>query len=128
VNGYSFMQDRTLDDYYRKIDAGNKPIAMAMKQPQHDDLFCEIAGQMELGHCHLSALGERYGFELEEICRPILEQWESVGLVERKNGSVNLTLAGQFWEVNLCQNLIDCCAQVIEMHSGEAARSMVAGD
>jgi oxygen-independent coproporphyrinogen-3 oxidase len=128
VYGYSFMQDRTLDDYYRKIDDGNKPIAMAMEQPQHDDIFCEIARQMELGHCRLSALGERYGFELEDICRPILQQWESVGLIERKNGSVNLTLAGQFWEVNLCQNLIDCCAQVIEMHSGEAARSMVTGD
>jgi len=113
ANGYSFMQDRKLDDYYRKIDAGNKPVAMGMKQPQHNDLFSEIAEQMELGHCHLRALGERYGFELEEICRPILEQWENVGLIERENGSVNLTLPGQFWEVNLSQNLIDYFAEVI---------------
>ncbi|MCL0091447.1 heme anaerobic degradation radical SAM methyltransferase ChuW/HutW [Dehalococcoidales bacterium] len=124
MNGYFFMQDRKLDDYYRKIDAGNKPIAMCMKQAEHNDLFREIVGQMELGHCHLRALGERYGFELEEIYLPILEQWENVGLIQRENGSINLTLAGQFWEVNLSQNLIDYFTEVIEGPS--AGHGMVA--
>ncbi|MBT9162476.1 MAG: Oxygen-independent coproporphyrinogen-III oxidase-like protein [Dehalococcoidia bacterium] len=113
MNGYTFMQDRKLDDYYRKIDAGNKPIAMCMKQPEHNELFREIAGQMELGRCHLRSMGECYSFELEEIYRPMLEQWENVGLIQRENGSINLTLAGQFWEVNLCQNLIDYFTEVI---------------
>ncbi len=113
VNDYSFFQDRELDAYYRKIDAGNKPLAMCIKQPQHDDLFMEMARQMEFGHCHLRALGERYGFELEEIYLPILEQWESVGLTKRNDGWLELTLAGEFWEVNLCQNLIDYFTEVI---------------
>ncbi|MFW0860422.1 MAG: ferrous iron transporter B, partial [Dehalococcoidia bacterium] len=77
------MQDRKLDDYYRKIDAGNKPIAMCMKQPEHNDLFREIAGQMELGHCHLRAMGEddaetviadaRYGF-ISGLLKDILKK------------------------------------------------------
>ncbi|MCL0065866.1 heme anaerobic degradation radical SAM methyltransferase ChuW/HutW [Dehalococcoidia bacterium] len=117
LNGYSFMQDRKLDDYYRKIDAGDKPVAMCMKQAEHNDLFSEIAGQMKLGHCQLSALGERYGFELEESCQPVLEQWENVGLIKRENGSLELTLAGQFWEVNLSQKLIDYVTTVIEVPS-----------
>ncbi len=119
VNGHSFFQVRKLADYYRIIDAGNKPVAMGIKQPEHNDLFREIAGQMELGHCHLGTLGERYGFELEDICLPILEQWGNVGLIERAPGSMTLTLAGQFWQVNLCQNLIDYLTEVVKVNIGD---------
>jgi len=114
LDGYFFFQDNRLDGYYRRIDEGNKPIAMSMKQPENNDLFKELAGQMELGHCHLKELGERYGFELEEIFLHLLDQWERSGLVEMNDGWMELTLAGEFWQVNLCQALIDYFAVVIE--------------
>ncbi len=53
MDGHFFFHDNELDSYYRRIDEGNKPIAMAMKQPEHNDLFKEIIGQMEQGYCHL---------------------------------------------------------------------------
>jgi oxygen-independent coproporphyrinogen-3 oxidase len=124
AGGYSFMQDRVLDDYYRKIDAGVKPIALCTGRPPGDSLFREITRQVTLGYCDLRALGERYGLELELICLPILEQWEAVGLIERLNGSLELTLAGQFWSVNLCQNLIDWCADALERGENDAAEAM----
>ena len=114
MDGYFFFQDNRLDGYYRRIDEGNKPIAMSMKQPENNDLFKELAGQMELGRCHLKELGERYGFELEEIFLPLLDQWEKVGLIKMSDGWTELTLAGEFWQVNLCQALIDYFAVVIE--------------
>ena len=114
MDGYFFFQDNILDGYYRRIDEGNKPIAMSMKQPENNDLFKELAGQMELGRCHLKELGQRYGFELEEIFFPLLEQWEKVGLIKMNDGWMELTLAGEFWQVNLCQALIDYFAVVIE--------------
>ncbi|RZB33426.1 MAG: anaerobilin synthase [Desulfobacteraceae bacterium Eth-SRB2] len=115
LDGYFFFQDNRLDGYYRRIDEGDKPIAMSMKQPENNDLFKELAGQMELGRCHLKELGEHYGFELEEIFFPLLEQWEKVGLIKINEGWTELTLAGEFWQVNLCQALIDYFAVVIEL-------------
>jgi len=114
MDGYFFFQDNRLDGYYRRIDEGNKPIAMSMKQPENNDLFKELAGQMELGRCNLKELGERYGFELEEIFLPLLDQWEKVGLIQMNDGWTELTLAGEFWQVNLCQALIDYFAVVIQ--------------
>jgi oxygen-independent coproporphyrinogen-3 oxidase len=124
AGGYSFMQDRVLDDYYRKIDAGVKPIALCTKRPPWDTLFREIAWQVNLGYCDLRAMGERYGLELELICLPILQQWETAGLIRQQNGSVDLTLAGQFWAVTVCQNLIDWCAEAVEGGQGEATGAM----
>jgi Coproporphyrinogen III oxidase and related Fe-S oxidoreductases len=117
LDGYFFFQDNRLDGYYRRIDEGNKPIAMSMKQPENNNLFKELAGQMELGRCHLKELGERYCFELEEIFLLLLEQWEKNGLIKMNDGWMELTLAGEFWQVNLCQALIDYFAVVIEKRS-----------
>ncbi len=52
--------------------------------------------------------------ELEEIFLHLLDQWERNGLVEMNDGWMELTLAGEFWQVNLCQELIDYFAVVIE--------------
>ncbi|MBW2039249.1 MAG: heme anaerobic degradation radical SAM methyltransferase ChuW/HutW [Deltaproteobacteria bacterium] len=116
LNGYFFFQENELDGYYRRIDQGSKPIAMAMKQPGHNDLFKEFVGQMEQGHCYLKELGEYYGFNLEEIFSPLLDQWKRVGLIKMDDGWIELTLAGEFWQVNLCQALIDYFTIVFEKH------------
>lgn len=114
MKGYSFFQERDLGRYCQKIEKGYKPIAMGLKQPVYNDLFREIVGQMELGYCDLRNLGKRYGFDLEGIFAPILEQWERVGLIKIRNGFLELTLAGEFWMENLSQNLIDYFTLVIE--------------
>jgi oxygen-independent coproporphyrinogen-3 oxidase len=62
LDGYFFFQDNRLDGYYRKIDEGNKPIAMSMKQPENNDLFKELAGQMELGALPLKRAWETLRF------------------------------------------------------------------
>ena len=116
MDGYFFFQDNRLDGYYQRIDEGNKPIAMSMKQSENNDLFRELAGQMEQGRCHLRELGGRHGFELEEIFMPLVDQWEKAGLIKMDDGSMNLTLAGKFWQVNLCQALIDYFSTVVERH------------
>ena len=51
-----------VDGYYRRIDEGNKPIAMSKKQPENNDLFKELAGQMELGALPLKRAWETLRF------------------------------------------------------------------
>jgi oxygen-independent coproporphyrinogen-3 oxidase len=107
INGYFFSQDNKLDRYYQMIDSGHKPIAIAVKQPKYHDLFKEFIRQMELGYCHFDELEKHYGFKLKEIFLPLLNQWEKAGLIKINGGQMELTLAGKFWQVTLCQALID---------------------
>jgi oxygen-independent coproporphyrinogen-3 oxidase len=62
---------------------------------------------MELGFCDLKVLGGRYGQNLIEAVGPVVSQWESAGLIRIDSGCLYLTLAGEFWAVNLAQILID---------------------
>jgi hypothetical protein len=49
-----------------------------------------------------------FNIDLEKIFSPILEQWEKTGLVRLPgDGWMELTIAGEFWNVNLAQALID---------------------
>ena len=42
------------------------------------------------------------------------DQWGKVGLIKMNDSWTELTLAGEFWQVNLCQALTDYFAVVIE--------------
>ncbi len=44
----------------------------------------------------------------------MLQQWERVGLIKMDRGWMELTLAGEFWQVNICQALIDYFALVVK--------------
>ena len=51
----------------------------------------------------------------------MLAQWRRTGLVELEEGRLALTLAGQFWQVNLSQLLQEYLKTQLEMPSHEAA-------
>lgn len=108
LQGYFFYQDNNLEGYYQRVERGEKPIALCMKWPEYNDLLREMVGEIDWkGTCNLRAMGEIYSLDLEHIFLPLLEQWERVGLIKMDNGWMDLTLAGEFWHVNLCQGLID---------------------
>ena len=58
---------------------------------------------------------------MEEVCSPLLAQWRKTGLVELEAGRLALTLAGQFWQVNLSQLLQEYLKNQLEVASHEAA-------
>lgn len=112
LHGHYFFQERDLKSYYKQVNAGKKPVAMAVRLPACSPLFRNLVGQMEGGKVNLRALGQQYDFDLEAIFSPLLEQWEQTGLLKRHgNGRIELTVAGEFWNVNLAQYLIDCFQQ-----------------
>jgi putative heme utilization radical SAM enzyme HutW len=108
LHGHYFFQEGDLEAYYRHVRAGKKPIATAILLPKYSPLFRELVGQMEMGRVDLSGLGNQYGFDLETVFSPILRQWEQTGLLHLSgDGWIELTVAGEFWNVNLAQALID---------------------
>lgn len=108
LKGHYFFQEGNLKAYYKRVNAGEKPLATAILLPAHSPLFRNLVGQMEDGKVDLAALGKQHGFDLETIFSPLLEQWEQTGLIQRPgDGWIELTVAGEFWNVNLAQFFID---------------------
>lgn len=104
--GHMYFLDGNLKSYLASAGS-HKPITMMMAPSKHETLIKKIAGELELGRIDLAKTGESLSLDLETIYAPLLAQWEKAGLIEYKEGWVTLTLAGEFWQTTLAQNMID---------------------
>ncbi|MBL0701963.1 MAG: heme anaerobic degradation radical SAM methyltransferase ChuW/HutW [Desulfosarcina sp.] len=109
-----FFVEGDLQEYFKAIEAGQKPLSFGMTRPAKDLLFRDISYQIELGYCDLKDLASLHKLNLLNIVQPVISQWEKAGLVKITGGCLYLTLPGEFWAVNLAQMLIDCLQKKIE--------------
>lgn len=108
LHGYHFFQKGELTDYFKRVEAGEKPIGTVMKLPELAPFFGELVGSMEEGAVNIRTLGGKYGLDLSSLFQPLLDQWEQTGLVGyHKNGWLEMTEAGEFWTVTMSQAMID---------------------
>lgn len=107
IEGYIFFVDKDIYSYMKRVDAGEKPLMFMMSPPENYELYTEIIGAMDLGNLNLWMLSAKYGIDLEDILSPLIETWSSKGLIEMSDGFLELTVAGQFWYVNLTQAMLD---------------------
>nr|WP_319494940.1 heme anaerobic degradation radical SAM methyltransferase ChuW/HutW [uncultured Desulfobacter sp.] len=106
VNGHMIFLNGKLDDYLET--AGRvKPVTRIMVPEAHDRLSAIISGDLELGYMDLRGTGKKLGLDLETMFAPLTAQWEQAGLLTRDQGWITLTLAGEFWQTNLAQGMID---------------------
>jgi oxygen-independent coproporphyrinogen-3 oxidase len=111
VNGHMIFLDGNLGTYL-KTAGESKPVTRIMAPAAHDRLSRLISGSLELGYMDLRGAGKTLGLDLEAIFAPLTDQWEHAGLLTRDQGWITLTLAGQFWQTNLAQGLIDYYKQI----------------
>lgn len=107
IDGLRVSVDRDLHRYMRGIDHGEKPLAKMLRPHPLHDLLTEVVGQMEQGYLNMFTLAARYGEEVLEL-EPLLRIWEDRGLITRGAGMIHLTIAGQFWHVNVMQSVLEC--------------------
>ena len=69
----------------------------------------------------VKGLERRFALPLGQIWEPVLAQWQRALLLERHDGRVVLTLAGQFWQVNLTQLLLNFLKAMLEEKNVAAA-------
>lgn len=100
--------------WHEAVAEGRKPVRMLMRPKPLANLAKGIAGEMEFGRLDLEAVGKGSGYPTSEILDPLVEQWDRAGLVERDGSWLTLTLAGQFWHVNLAKLMIEYLQQRIE--------------
>ncbi len=113
LHGWFMFNDSNVEAYLRRCNSGEKPVAMVAAPPEDLEVLRVILGQME--HCRLNldevgaALARnpaRKGADAHTLYAPLLDNWKEAGLVTQDGPWVELTLAGQFWQVNLSQALI----------------------
>ncbi len=114
LHGYFIANEFKDEDYFAQCKKGKKPVAMLVGKPANFDLVKSILGQME--HCSLD-MGlldkallqtsfKTLHLSAKELFAPLLDNWEQAGLVVKNGQRINLTLAGQFWQVNLTHALV----------------------
>lgn len=107
VGGISLSLDRSLNNYISSIDQGEKPIA-AMRQPHSAQaLQNAVIAQVRQGYLNLGALAAQYGAGVMEL-EPLLKTWETRGLLQIGPVAARLTVAGQFWHMNIAQSVLEC--------------------
>jgi len=107
IGNYNFYQEGDLDKYYEKIQKKEKPISSMVKLPDDNQMFREIAGQIEEGSVNFKIIEKKFNKEMINIYKPLLMQWEKTGLINFNDGIMELNISGEFWNVNLTQLLID---------------------
>ena len=107
IDGTFYMNQSDIAAWRESVEAGRKPLAMAVLPAPRWKLCKAVTEGMERGALNLSALESEFDEPLCDICRPVLEQWERAGLVTWAGDFLVLTVAGQFWQVNLNQLLLD---------------------
>ena len=113
LHGWFMFNEANAERYIRSCTDGEKPVAMVAAPPEDLAVMRVILGQMEQCRLNLNdvsaALARTRTKEhanAQSLYAPLLENWEKAGLVTRDEPWMELTLAGQFWQVNLAQALI----------------------
>lgn len=106
IGGYACMNHRALPGYQAMAEAGKKPIMALMKSNPLSDITSKVNYQLEHGSLNLQALIAEHP-QLADL-QWLYDVWEKRGLVENNGILYELTIPGQFWQINLTQTTLEC--------------------
>ena len=106
IGSYSLMLHRSMQAYQQMVAGGQKPIMVMQAQGSDSELSSYITGQLEQGYLDFVSLIERYGSDYSDL-HWLLELFIERGLLTHNGRIYSLTLAGQFWVVNITQTLLE---------------------
>ncbi|MBS3822208.1 MAG: heme anaerobic degradation radical SAM methyltransferase ChuW/HutW, partial [Phycisphaerae bacterium] len=99
-----FFQTGDLGTYLAAVQEGRKPVASAIQLAEHCHTVDRIAAELERGHLAATGWAEAGG-PLAAPLDAVLAQWARAGLLSQAHGGYDLTVAGQFWSVQMGSRL-----------------------
>lgn len=121
LNGYSAMNHRGLQPYEAMVDAGKKPFMALLAENELQPVVNNVLTQLESGVLDINkviAFSEKL-----EILNELYSFWEKRGLVHFNGYLYELTMPGQFWQVNIAQSTLEIIQTVM---TGKTAVSVQA--
>ncbi|CNI25899.1 heme anaerobic degradation radical SAM methyltransferase ChuW/HutW [Yersinia pekkanenii] len=114
LQGHAYMQHRNLDNYYRLLDSGQKPLMMMTQASGEHPWRAKLQSGMEIGRLDLSEL-----MADPHPLMPLIAQWHQHHLLKDNRCCLRLTDSGRFWASNMMQALQHLIPSLIttESHS-----------
>lgn len=100
LQGHAYMQHRSLDNYYRLIDSGQKPLMMMTQTSGEHPWRAKLQSGIEVGRLDLSELVAN-----PNPLMPLIAQWHQCHLLKDNSFCLRLTDSGRFWASNMMQAL-----------------------
>lgn len=114
LEGWFYINQPNYEKWQGLVNEGIKPV-MALTEPVPRHYFYKhIAEGMEQGWVDFAELEKMYDVRVQQVLKPVLEQWQRAGLAEMRGAVMLLTIAGQFWQVNLSHLLQDYLKHFLE--------------
>ncbi len=113
-----FVQDvavylqRDLKKYIDTVNEGKVPIMFMLKEAEMSALYKDIQAQTESCFANMQQLARKYGEELLQL-EQVLDIWVEHGLFTKKGHMYKMTIAGQFWQKNVTQGLIEITKKLV---------------
>ncbi|WP_432748960.1 heme anaerobic degradation radical SAM methyltransferase ChuW/HutW [Pectinatus haikarae] len=112
IDNTAIFLQRSLDLYINDIIADRAPVMFMTQQSDLNGLFSTIQAQAETGRLDIRKLSQKYGKKLLEL-EEIIEIWINHGLLKRNGQYTYMTIAGQFWQENITQTLIELSQELL---------------
>ncbi|WP_110953847.1 heme anaerobic degradation radical SAM methyltransferase ChuW/HutW [Anaerosinus massiliensis] len=126
IGGYTTMLHRMLPVYEKLVKEEKKPCMVLMEQSPLQPIINTVLGQLEQGFLDLQRLIQAEP-RLSEL-QWLYKLWEERGLVKYNGILYELTLAGQFWQVNLSQTTVECIQILVTGEKSLAVQKIAAQD
>jgi len=111
VGNWLFQNTNDMAKYFTQIEAKNLAIARGHKLTALDLMVRDLVLGMKLMSYKTSQFEQRFGFKLEKICAPVIDQLITDGYISLENGEIALTqkgiLHGDYAGKSLGQHLLN---------------------
>ncbi len=114
ISGHFFFLESDYNKWREAVvEEGRKPVAGIKMPTANGPLEKTITSELELCRFNPQHLGEEFDLPVTRELAPLLDQWTRAGLLEKRGDWYLLTIAGQFWQVNLAQLIINYLYQTL---------------
>jgi oxygen-independent coproporphyrinogen-3 oxidase len=113
LHGYSYFVNSDYAQWLVALDKGEKPVAALVAPSPLMALDKAITEAFDLGRLQLSHISSFVNRNMKQVLAPLSDQWEKAGLVYVDGDWLELTLAGQFWHVNLAQLTLEFLHRIL---------------
>ena len=108
INGFGMINLPMLEGYLKLVRRGRYPVMFCTQSPPEYRAYFDIADQTGMRMFSFERFARKYGLDLKPVLEPVCERWVEMGLLQHQDGYYALTAAGEFWQPNLSQTLMDC--------------------